>query len=73
MPAWIARVMPPSSSTSSISSCAARYTLSVRLSMKYEPPQGSTTAGIPDSSWRISCVLRATRAAASVGRLTASS
>jgi hypothetical protein len=41
--------------------------------MKNEPPHGSITAGIPLSSWRISWVLRATRAAWSVGRLTASS
>ena len=52
---------------------ASAATLAVSDSMKYEPPQGSITWGMPVSSWRISWVLRAVRAVLSVGRPRASS
>jgi hypothetical protein len=46
---------------------------SVSFSIMYDPPQGSITLGMPLSSRRMSCVLRATRAEVTVGRPTASS
>jgi hypothetical protein len=52
---------------------ASAATLAVSDSMKYEPPHGSITCGTPVSSWRMSWVLRATRAVASVGSPRASS
>ena len=60
-------------STSSIKPMAFRASACVSDSMKYEPPHGSTTFGMPVSSCRISCVFRATRADASVGSAIASS
>ena len=73
MPASMALVMPPSCSTSSMMPSAFAASACVSDSMKYEPPHGSITFGMPVSSWRMSCVLRATRADASVGSAMASS
>mmetsp|Transcript_32342 Transcript_32342/g.70869 ORF Transcript_32342/g.70869 Transcript_32342/m.70869 type:complete len:246 (-) Transcript_32342:928-1665(-) len=73
MPEATAAAIPPSASTSSITSLASRTSSSVSASIMYEPPHGSTTAPTPLSSARMSCVLRASDAENSVGRPIASS
>lgn len=73
MPDATALPMPPSSSTSSMSSMASAQSRSVRASIMYDPPHGSATSVMPVSSCRMSCVLRAMRAENSVGRPIASS
>mmetsp|Transcript_4144 Transcript_4144/g.12897 ORF Transcript_4144/g.12897 Transcript_4144/m.12897 type:complete len:215 (-) Transcript_4144:945-1589(-) len=65
--------MPPAASTSRRMPRALSLSCAVSASIKNEPPQGSATAVRPASSCRMSCVARATRADASVGRPMASS
>lgn len=52
---------------------AVSYTSSVRASIMCEPPHGSATLGMPDSSWMIIWVFLAMRALFTVGRPRASS
>mmetsp|Transcript_6570 Transcript_6570/g.20628 ORF Transcript_6570/g.20628 Transcript_6570/m.20628 type:complete len:393 (-) Transcript_6570:96-1274(-) len=73
MPSSMQRTMPPFSSTSSMIFIASATRSSVSCSIMCEPPHGSTTAGMPVSSCRMSCVLRAMRELNSVGSATASS
>mmetsp|Transcript_20884 Transcript_20884/g.39199 ORF Transcript_20884/g.39199 Transcript_20884/m.39199 type:complete len:222 (+) Transcript_20884:845-1510(+) len=73
MPESTAFAMPPISSISAIISFALATKSSVRASIMYDPPKGSTTLGIKASSWSMSCVLRAILAENSVGRPMASS
>lgn len=49
------------------------YTSSVSASIMCEPPHGSATLGMPDSSWMIIWVFLAMRALFTVGRPRASS
>mmetsp|Transcript_8330 Transcript_8330/g.15727 ORF Transcript_8330/g.15727 Transcript_8330/m.15727 type:complete len:231 (-) Transcript_8330:631-1323(-) len=73
MPESTALAIPPSSSTSAMISFALATKSSVKASIMYDPPNGSTTLGMKASSCRISCVLRAMRDENSVGSPIASS
>ena len=67
MPEATAVVMPPTDSTSSSRFRASSASCAVRASSKQEPARGSATWVMPFSSAKISWVLRAIRAEASLG------
>src|ERR1700691_919597 len=72
-PRSIAGSEPPIASIRSRYSRASFSIRSVRYSISYAPPSGSTVLGTPDSSARICCVRSARRADDSVGSPNASS